>query len=855
MRCNGVGSPPACGVPGALACKPFAFGVTIKQMAMLKRILLVVGVILILAGAGTAYWLFHDLPSPQVTSADLSAPSVRIVDRSGRLLYEMLPGSSARQTSVSLDRIPLFLQQATIATEDSHFYQNPGVDLGGILRAVWINLSGGETLSGGSTITQQVARTLLLSAQERGQRTLRRKLRETVLAWQLTRRYSKAEVLAYYLNYTSYGGMAYGVEAAAQTFFGKPAAELDLAESALIAGLPQSPAVYNPFTDLKAARARQSVVLGLMLKNGYIDAAQRAAAEREPLVLAGQPYPLEAPHFVMMVRAQLDALLTPEQMRSGGGLVVRTALDLDQQRLAEQAVSQQLQRLRQQEQGGRSHNVNDVALVAIDPHSGDVLAMVGSPNYFDDAHAGAINMALAPRQPGSALKPFIYAAAFDPSRPDPWTPASMILDTTAHFITHEGDAYTPANYDGLEHGPVLVRTALGSSLNIPAVKALQHIGLPSLFSELAKLGITSLGDPAEADLSLALGGGEVRLLDLTAAYGSFANGGYRVQPVVILDITDQQGELLYQAAPRQPERVLDERVCWLISDMLSDDNARAIGFGRNSMLKLDRPAAVKTGTTTNYHDNWTVGYTPDLVVGVWAGNATHEAMRDVTGLTGSGPIWHQFIRSALAGTPETPFKQPPGIVQAQVCALDGLIPGPACPNRILEWFIDGTQPVEMDRFYRQVTLDGSTGRLAGDSTPAERRVQALALDLPPEAQPWARSNGLLLWNDLVSQADAGDSPAGDTAPLCLIAPGPRTIFRLAPDLPAEAQQLKLSAAGESGITSVSLWVDGVRLDTSGAAPFQAWWPLQLGQHSAWAEGVRADGSRVETEHVQFEVRS
>ncbi len=685
---------------------------------MLKRILLPIAVILVLAAGGTGYWLFHDLPSPEVLPANLTAPSVRITDRSGRLLYEILPDSSARHTSVRLDRVPLALQQATIATEDAHFYQNPGVDLSGILRAVWMNLRGGETLSGGSTITQQVARTLLMSDEERAQRTMQRKLRETVLAWQLARRYSKDEVLALYLNYSIYGGMSYGVEAAAQTFFGKPVSTLDLAECALIAGLPQSPATYNPFTDLDAARARQSVVLGLMVKNGYITAEQRAAAEREPLVLAGDPYPLEAPHFVMMVRAQLDGLLTPEQMRSGGGLVVRTTLDLDKQHLAEQAVTQQLERLRQQINDGAGHNVNDAALVALDPHTGDILAMVGSPDYFDDAHAGAINMALAPRQPGSALKPFIYASAFDPTRPAPWTPATMILDTTAHFVTHEGDPYTPANYDGLEHGPVLVRTALASSLNIPAVKALDHIGLPTLFEELARFGVRTLGDPDQADLSLALGGGEVRLIDLTAAYGAFASGGYRVTPVSILEIQDQQGDTLYASPQRAPERVLDARVSWLISDMLSDDSARAIGFGRNSMLKLDRPAAVKTGTTTNFHDNWTVGYTPELVVGVWAGNATHEAMRDVTGLTGAGPIWHQFLRAALTGTPESTFERPAGLVQIEVCALSGLLPTPDCPNQALEWFIDGTQPTQTDSFYHAVTLDAATGRLSDEFDPS-----------------------------------------------------------------------------------------------------------------------------------------
>jgi membrane peptidoglycan carboxypeptidase len=297
----------------------------------------------------------------------LNLPSVRITDRQGRLLYEMLApgGGGGRNAPTSIERIPLALRQATIATEDASFYSNPGIDPVGIVRAFWINLQGGETISGGSTITQQVARGLLMSPQERSQRTLRRKLRESILAWQLTQRYSKDEILAFYLNQTYYGGMAYGVEAAAQTYFGKSVSELDLAECALLAGLPQAPSFYDPFTGMDAAKKRQAVVLGLMEKAGYLDAAQVALAEREPLVLASTPYPLEAPHFVMMVRSQIDALFTPDQVMAYGGLVVRTTLDLDDQKKAELAVADQLERLHAKESGAAGHNLNDAALVAL----------------------------------------------------------------------------------------------------------------------------------------------------------------------------------------------------------------------------------------------------------------------------------------------------------------------------------------------------------------------------------------------------------------------------------------------------------------------------------------------------------
>jgi 1A family penicillin-binding protein len=827
-----------------------------------RTLLLSIFALLILLSLAGAAWVLYDLPSVDALGQHTVLPSVRITDRSGRLLYEMLPGGEGRHTVVDLKSLPLALQQATIATEDSTFYQNPGVDLGGILRAVWINLQGGETLAGGSTITQQVARTLLMSDQERAQRSLRRKLRETVLAWELAQRYSKEEILALYLNQTYYGAMNYGVEAAAQTYFAKPASDLDLAEAALIAGLPQSPAAYNPFTDLDAAKKRQAVVLGLMEKQGFITSEQRSLAEREPLVLASSPYPLEAPHFVMMVRSQLDGLFTLEQIEQSGGLVVRTGLDLDWQHLAENAVAQQLERLHNSP-NPVSSNVNNAAVVVLDPHSGEIRAMVGSPDYFDAAHSGALNMAISPRQPGSALKPFIYAAALDPTQPSPWTPATMLLDVTTHFTTHDGKLYAPVNYDGKEHGPVLVREALASSLNVPAVLALDHVGLQNLFNLLSSLGIRTMGEPDQYDLSFALGGGEVRLLDLTAAYGALANGGYPVHPVSILEVTDRQGNVLYTRPQYKAARVLDERVTWLISDILSDDNARLLGFGRNSALKLDRPAAVKTGTTTNFHDNWTVGYTPSLVVGVWAGNASHEAMHDVTGLTGAGPIWHQVMRSILAGQPEETFTRPQGIEQAEVCALSGLIPGRDCAYRKTDWFIAGTQPKTLDSFYRSALVDKATGTLADASTPPERVQKVVALDLPPQAEPWARARDLLLWKDLQKRAPAqtaenSTAPAAAAPALALISPADHAIYHITATLPLADQRIRFAAVSQANLSVVRLYVDGVVYPmlpgSDGQSPYSAWWALSPGSHTAWVVAVQANGDQLVSDKVSFEVK-
>lgn len=830
--------------------------------AMMKRRLPWLVLLSFLALVAVAwFWLLRDLPSLRALPERMQSPSVRIEDRYGRLLYEALDAQGGRNAVVPLAAVPLACRQATIATEDSRFYEHAGVDLVGVLRAAWIDLRRGEMVAGGSTITQQVARNLLLESGERGERSLRRKLREGLLAWRMNRRFSKDEVLALYLNQTYYGGMAYGIEAAAQTFFGKPVSQLDLAECAMLAGLPQAPALYNPFTDEQAARQRQGVVLRLMEQNEAITPEQRSLAESEPLVFAETPYPIEAPHFVMMVRAAVDRLFTPQQVYEQGGLAVRTTLDLDWQKQAEAAITRQLGELARSQEG-LGHNVNNAALVALDPHTGEILALVGSPDYFDAGQGGAINMAVAPRQPGSAIKPLVYAAAFDPTAAGGgWTPATLLMDVRTSFVTGEGEAYTPANYDLRQHGPVLARQALASSLNIPAVLALQHVGLENFIVLAQKLGISTLGDPQTYDLSLSLGGGEVRLLELTAAYGAFANQGYRVTPQLILEVRNGQGEHLYAPEAMPRERVLDERVAWLVSDILSDPDARRLGFGANSLLRLDRPAAVKTGTTSNFHDNWTVGYTPDLVVGVWSGNTSYEPMRDVNGLSGAAPIWHQFMRAVLASQPAQGFSRPPGLVQVEICALSGLLPSEACPYRRLEWFISGTQPARTDTFYRQVWVDRVTGRLAAPDTPPEQRQQRVVLDLPVPARPWARSQGLALYSDLQpgvtldSMQNGAPEPAGSPmAPLQLVSPAQGGLYRLSPSLDASAQRLRLEATGEADLRQVTLWVDGVQIASLESLPYQAWWVLEPGVHRAWAQAQRSSGEQVTSPEVTFTVK-
>jgi penicillin-binding protein 1C len=780
------------------------------------------------------FYLFRDLPHIDALSEHLNQPSVRIVDRNERLLYEIIPSEGGRHAVISLASIPQCMKDATIAVEDSNFYSNPGVDIEGILRAIWINLQGGETLAGGSTITQQVARNLLLTDELSG-RSLRRKIREAVLAWQMSRQLSKDEVLALYLNQTYYGGLAYGIEAASQTFLGKPAAQLSLPECALLAGLPQSPGIYNPFTNPDKARERQLVVLGLMEKDGFITAEERTLAEEVKLQYIETPYPINAPHFVWMVKAQLDALFAEGKLNPTDSLIVHTTLDLNIQQIGEQAITRQIINLREQ---SPEQNVNNAALVALGPRTGEILAMIGSADYFDETIDGAINMALAPRQPGSAFKPFLYAQALDPQGALRWSVATTLLDVTTTFPTHEGLSYAPKNYDGREHGPVSVRQALASSLNIPAVLTLEQVGIADTIHFAERLGITALGDPDEYDLSLALGGGQMSLLELTGAFSVFADNGIARECTAILDIHDLDGTLLYEPNPPASLQTLDPRVAWLISDILSDDAARALGFGRDSTLKLDRPSAVKTGTTTNFHDNWTIGYTPDLVVGVWVGNSDYQAMHDVTGLTGAAPIWHETMRAVLESRPKLEFTRPDGLVQVEVCALSGLL---------AEWFIAGTEPTQLDNIYQQVTVDAATGQLASDATPADRRKQIIVLDLPITAQPWARANNLPLLADV---AHAGETSQPQIA---LLSPRPNTTYRLDPAFNQSAQQLLIEAVTGQGITQVTIWVDEVELASFTDSPFQAYWQLSLGEHRFWATGMTVNGEIVTSEMVVITV--
>ncbi len=691
------------------------------------------------------------LPAPDELGArSATFVSTKIYDRQGGLLYELFDPQWGRRTKVPLERISPYLIQATIATEDRYFYQHPGFDPFGIARAIWYAINEREVVSGASTITQQVARNILLDPVERTQRTLSRKIREAILAAEVTRRYPKDTILEIYLNDIFYGNLAYGIEAAAETYFGKSADQLSLAEAALLAGLPQAPALHDPYVNSDAAKKRQAVVLGLMVEAGYITPAQAEAARAEELEYVPQRFPIRAPHFVMYVRQLLEQKYGAETLYKGG-LRVYTTLDPRLQAIAERVAEEHVETLAEQ-------HVTNAALVALKPDTGEVLAMLGSVDFFDEEIDGQVNVALQLRQPGSSIKPVTYVAAFEKG----WTPATLIWDVPTEFPDGANPPYKPKNYDDKFHGPVLLRTALGSSYNVPAVKALQFVGLPEMLAMAHRLGIASLNRP-DYGLSLTLGGGDVTLFEMVGAYAVFANGGVRVPPVAIARVEDSEGRIIEEYRVPQGEQVISPQHAYLITHILADNQARTPAFGPDSVLKLSRPAAAKTGTTDDWRDAWTIGYTPPsspptlggkeggLVCGVWVGNSDNSPMDRIAGAGGAGPLWHNFMEEALrlssgqalAGMPPRDFVSPSGIVTAEICTASGSKPSEVCPRLGMEMFVAGTEPNDPSQdFHQLVRICTVTGQRATEFCPEHVVAEKYFEVYPEEYRWWAEERGI-----------------------------------------------------------------------------------------------------------------
>ncbi len=689
-------------------------------------------VLLVLAASfsllGYAY-LAQQLPSPEeLKTRQYQFRTTSIYDRNGNLLWEINDPNFGRRTDVPLYDISPDLRKATIATEDRNFYLNVGVDPIAVARAIYYNVTEGSIVSGASTITQQLARNVLLPPDERTEQSLKRKVKEAVLAVELSRQYSKNEILETYLNQIYYGNRAYGIEAASETYFGKHARDLSLAEAAMLAGLPQSPAVYDPYTNPDGAKARQRVVLNLMVEAGDITPAEADAAFAEELNFRDQNLSMAAPHFVTYVRSELERFY-PADLIYQAGLRVETTLDQRLQSIAEEEVATQINAL-------ADRNVTNGALIAIDPKTGQILAMVGSKDFRDERISGQVNMAITPRQPGSSIKPIVYLAAFEKG----WTPATLIMDVPVEYPDGAGGVYKPTNYDLKFHGPVTVRTALANSYNIPAVKALEFVGIDSMKDMARRLGITTF-TRNDYGLALALGAGEVPLLQMAGAYQAIDNQGIAIKPYAIARVLDAQGRDI-TPPHAEPRRAIRADHAYLMTNILADNQARTPTFGPNSALVLSRPAAAKTGTTNDFRDNWVLGFTPDIVAGVWVGNADNSPMVGTTGLSGAGPIWHNFMERAHEGLPVRDFVRPENIVEIEICADSGTIPSEACPQRRTEIFAADQPPLGPEHDIHQlIDIDLNTGLRANEFCRANVETRYFRV-FPPDGKQWALEHGI-----------------------------------------------------------------------------------------------------------------
>jgi penicillin-binding protein 1C len=668
------------------------------QLSLLVAILAVVGFI------GTYIYLSGELEQviEQVVQYQGQGPggTPRFYDRHGTLLFELKTAEKRRW--LEYREIPRNVIDATVAVEDDTFWTNYGLDPEAIAAALVRNYRNpDERPAGASTITQQLVRHIAFDYEERISTSYERKLREVFLAFIMTRQRSKQDIMTMYLNEIYYGNLAYGIEAAAQTYFGESADSLSLAEASFLSGLPQAPGELDPYGgNFDRAKERQEFVLDLMLDEGMIDASTAQAAKEEAIELAPLISPdfdaassvLEAPHFVLYVRNELERRYGAEALVKGGWQI-KTTLDLNLQRFVEQAAEEWVA-----SRAGQ-HDVDNASIVVLKPGTGEILAMVGSLDYFDEENDGQVNVALQPRQPGSSIKPITYASAMERG----WTTGDVIWDVPIELDLGGGQKMTPVNYDGRYHGPLLLRDALANSYNIPPLQLIRDIGVPAFISTGRKMGIDSLTEPpGYYGLALTLGGGEVPLLEMTRAYATLANMGQRPRLLSFLEIVDSRTRFIYSHENERipPANALDPRIAYIITDILDDDAARAPAMGRNNALNLPFPAAAKTGTTTDFRDNWTLGYTPGVVVGVWVGNTDGHPMQNSSGLYGAAPLWRTIMEKIYADDgfrsdlairdvqPALDFTMPSGVEERPVCLPRGT-GGGACTASRQELFIRG----------------------------------------------------------------------------------------------------------------------------------------------------------------------
>ena len=613
-----------------------------------------------------AYLWLRALPNPTLLTVRDIDVTTKVFDRNGALLYEIY--ADQNRTPIPLSEIPKFVIQATIAIEDQNFYTHQGFSISGIIRATRETLLGGK-IQGGSTITQQLIKSALLTPEV----TLSRKIKEIILAFWTERFYSKNQILEMYLNQVPYGGTAWGIESASQTYFGKSVKTLTLSEAALLAGLPAAPSEYSPFgTHVDRAFSRQSEVLRRMVEDRYITEGQAREALAQEIRFARPRVGIRAPHFVMFVKELLEARYGPRLVERGG-LRIKTSLDVNLQERVEDIVNTNITKL-------TSLRVGNGAALVTNPKTGEILAMAGSRDYFDSAREGNVNVTVALRQPGSSIKVVTYAAALEKG----FTAASILDDSAVVYPQIGGPAYAPVNYDGKFHGFVPLRYALGNSYNIPAVKTIAAIGVPAVIDKGRSMGITSWIDENRYGLALTLGGGEVTMLDMAKVFGTLANLGTQVDLLPITEVSDYTGKVLERNQPKEHGDAVKPEVAWILGNILSDNNARTAAFGPNSLLVVPgKTVSVKTGTSNDKRDNWTIGFTPSIVTAVWVGNNNNAPMDPylTSGVTGASPIWHDIMTEILKDRPDETLPKPEGVVSVP------------CYYGRPEYFVKGTEPI------------------------------------------------------------------------------------------------------------------------------------------------------------------
>lgn len=766
-------------------------------------------------------------------AADLAAPagSTRLLDRHGALLREAVDTHGARARWAPLSRMSPLLVAATIAVEDARFLRHGGIDGVGVLRAIADNLRAGRIVSGASTLTMQLARLIHPHAE---QRSFGGKLREAVDARRLERQLDKSALLEQYLNRAPYGPALLGAETASRRYFGKPAHTLDLAEAALLAGLPKAPSALDPLRHPARARARRNHVLGRLLALGWIDAQAYRSAVRRPLALRRpRGVDVDALHVT-------DWALSRLRRRSQRGGTFVTTVDASLQRDVSGLVREHLANL-------SAAGATNAAVVVLDNDACQVRALVGSAGYFR-GQDGAVNGALARRQPGSALKPFTYGLAFEAGR----GPASVIADLEVTYPDHNGRVFAPRNYTGDFSGPVLLGDALGRSLNVPAVRVAYEVGVRKLLHRLRALGFRSLDRPASHyGLGLTLGSGEVTLLELAQGYAALARGGRGCRARLLADggVDASVSPALVNVSPAQADdEVYSQQVAFLLTQVLSNENLRLEAFGPTNALMLGFPVAVKTGTSTDFRDNWAIGYTARHTVAVWVGDFAGHSLSQLSGATGAGPLFHRVMKQVVAASGEKPERPrpPAGVVETTVCALSGHRPGPHCPQQRSVYSELRTLPKTVCPWHHAIALDRRNGLRAGPRCP-ERFVEEKAFtELPAAYAAWQALRGETtaptIYSPFCPAAGAGKGA------LAIVNPKPGEVYLVEPGYDPRTQSLELRALADKPVAKVEWRIDGRKI-ASARWPYSSSWSLSKGRHVLTVAAAGQRGDRLE-----FEVR-